>query len=237
MSDAGLAAAQEKMREAGVVAGAIQTFSHYYRQLESGVTGIIAEDDITPMDDPVMLDQLKVDDDQARDAIGKTVIIKLNGGLGTSMGLDKAKSLLQVRDGKTFLDIIVDQVMAARAKYGVQIPLLFMNSFRTREESLEVLAKYPELPVAGLPLDFIQNQEPKLRADDLTPVRWLADRTLEWCPPGHGDLYNALLGSGILNQLIDAGYRYACASNGDNLGAGPDATIAGWFASSGAPYA
>jgi UTP--glucose-1-phosphate uridylyltransferase len=153
------------------------------------------------------------------------------------MGMDKAKSLLPARKGKTFLDIIVDQVRHARSTYGIQLPLLFMNSFRTQTDTLAALAPYTDLPVAGLDLGFMQNQEPKLRADDLTPVEWPADPSLEWCPPGHGDLYTALATSGTLDRLLELGYRYASVSNSDNLGAGPSATIAGWFAASGAPYA
>ncbi len=112
-----------------------------------------------------------------------------------------------------------------------------MNSFRTEADTLAHLARYPELPVDGLPLSFMQNQEPKLRADDLAPVEWPDDPSLEWCPPGHGDLYPALEGSGVLDKLLAQGFRYACVSNGDNLGAVPNATVAGWFAKSGAPYA
>ena len=112
-----------------------------------------------------------------------------------------------------------------------------MNSFRTQDDTLAALAPYADLEVDGLGLDFLQNQEPKLRADDLTPVAWPADPTMEWCPPGHGDLYTALLASGVLDQLVAAGYRYASVSNSDNLGAAPNARIAGWFAASGAPYA
>ena len=82
-----------------------------------------------------------------------------------------------------------------------------------------------------------RNKEPKLRQDDLTPVEWEADPSLEWCPPGHGDIYTALFASGVLTQLIDAGFRYACVSNSDNLGAEPSPELAGWFAASGAPYA
>jgi UTP--glucose-1-phosphate uridylyltransferase len=119
----------------------------------------------------------------------------------------------------------------------VRLPVLFMNSFRTRDDTLAALEAYPDLPVDGVPLDFLQNREPKLLADDLTPVRWPADPSLEWCPPGHGDLYTALEASGTLGRLLDAGYRYACVSNADNLGASPDARMAGWFAGSGAPYA
>ncbi|RMB62124.1 UTP--glucose-1-phosphate uridylyltransferase [Tessaracoccus antarcticus] len=237
MSEAGLEAAREKMRAAGVAAPAIEVFSHYYTLLESGETGVIREDSISPMVDVPLLSDVHVSDDAARDALGKTVVIKLNGGLGTSMGLDKAKTLLEVRDGLNFLDLIVRQVRAARTTWDARVPLLFMNSFRTEADTLGHLAQYEDLAVDGVPLSFMQNQEPKLRADDLTPVTWDADPTLEWCPPGHGDLYTALEGSGVLDQLIDAGFRYACVSNGDNLGAAPNATIAGWFAASGAPYA
>ncbi len=237
MSDLGLKQAQEKMTAAGVHQQAIDVFTHYYHQLEEGVTGFIPEDSIEPLTDPDLLSDVTVSDPDAQAALAKTVIIKLNGGLGTSMGMEQAKSLLPVRDGKTFLDLIVDQVRAARTTYGVPLPLMFMNSFRTHDDTLAALAPYDDLAVDGLELDFVQNQEPKLRTEDLTPVEWPADPTLEWCPPGHGDLYTALEGSGVLDRLIALGYRYASVSNSDNLGAAPNAQIAGWFAASGAPYA
>ena len=112
MSERGLRQAQDKMAAAGINQQAIDVFSHYYRQLEEGVTGFIAEDSIEPLTDPDLLSDVAVSDEEAAAALAKTVIIKLNGGLGTSMGMDKAKSLLPVRDGKTFLDLIVDQVLA-----------------------------------------------------------------------------------------------------------------------------
>lgn len=237
MSHAGLEAARRKMVEAGVATPAIDVFSHYFRALESGETGLIPEATIDPLLDPPMLSDVDVSEDARREAIARTAIIKLNGGLGTSMGLDKAKNLLEVRDGLNFLDIIVRQVRAAREQYGARLPLIFMNSFRTEDDTLAYLAQYPDLEVDGLPLSFVQNQEPKLRADDLHPVEWPADPSLEWCPPGHGDLYPALEGSGVLDALLVAGFRYACVSNGDNLGAAPDADLAAWFAATGAPYA
>jgi UTP--glucose-1-phosphate uridylyltransferase len=237
MSDMGLKLAQEKMAAAGVPQQAIDVFTYYYRQLEAGVSGFIPEDTIEPLVDPPMLSDIAVSDEAAAATLEQTVIIKLNGGLGTSMGMDKAKSLLPVREDKTFLDIIVDQVQQARARYQIQLPLLFMNSFRTQQDTLAALAPYDDLAIAGLDLGFVQNQEPKLRADDLTPVEWPADPALEWCPPGHGDLYTAFATSGVLDRLLSLGYRYASVSNSDNLGAAPNATIAGWFAASGAPYA
>lgn len=245
MSSDGLAQARDVMTEAGVAPAAIETFTRFYRLLESGETGVVREADVEPLTDVVHRDTLQVDEDAAREALARTAIIKLNGGLGTSMGMDRAKSLLTVRDAGpggeggslTFLDVIVGQVRAARARTGAPLPLVLMNSFRTREDTLAALAPYEDLAVDGVPLDFLQNKEPKLRAGDLTPVTWPADPSLEWCPPGHGDLYPALHASGVLRALLDAGFRYASVSNSDNLGAAPDAAMAGWFAASGAPFA
>lgn len=237
MSQNGLTAAQDKMRDAGAAAQAIDVFTHYYKALEEGATGLIPEETIEPLTRIDSIDDVEIDQEQAREALSRTVLIKLNGGLGTSMGMDRAKSLLRVRDGKTFLDLLVDQVRAARRTYDASLPLIFMDSFRTRRDTLAALEAHPDLRVEGLPLDFLQNREPKLRADDLSPVEWPADPELEWCPPGHGDIYTALVSSGVLDALLERGYRYAMTSNSDNLGAAPSARIAGWFAASGAPYA
>src|SRR5699024_3881157 len=113
MSTDGLAAAQKKMAEAGVAQTAIDVFSHYYGQLEEGVTGTIPEDTIDPYLDPPLLEDVSIEPAHAKQVFDQLAIINLNGGLGTSMGLDQAKSLLPVRDGRSFLDIIVEQVLAA----------------------------------------------------------------------------------------------------------------------------
>jgi UTP--glucose-1-phosphate uridylyltransferase len=183
------------------------------------------------------LADVEVSDDATAKAIATTAVIKLNGGLGTSMGMDRAKSLLCVRRGLSFLDIIARQVLQLRKEYVAPLPLVFMNSFRTSADTMAVLSRYRELSIEGLPLEFLQNKEPKLRADNLTPVAWTKDPTLEWCPPGHGDIYTALQGSGLLDRLLDAGFTRVFISNSDNLGAVPDAQVAGWFAESGAPFA
>ena len=116
MSENGLTSAQHKMRDAGVAEQAITVFTHYYQSLEAGATGLIPEETIEPLTQIDSLADVEVSEEQAREALSKTVLIRLNGGLGTSMGLDRAKSLLPVRDGKTFLDLLVDQVLAARRR-------------------------------------------------------------------------------------------------------------------------
>ena len=236
MTSKGLRQAREKMQAAGVDDLAIEVFAHYYRQIEHGETGMISEDSIDPLDMESLAD-VEVSEETAADAIGKTVVIKLNGGLGTSMGMARAKSLLCVRRGLSFLDVIARQVLHQRREYGATLPLIFMNSFRTSADTLAALARYDDLAVEGLPLEFLQSKEPKLLLKDLTPVGWPRDPALEWCPPGHGDIYPALKSTGLLQKMIDAGYRYAFVSNSDNLGAVADARVAGWFAESGAPFA
>jgi len=236
MGSPGLKAATAKMRDAGIDATAIEVFAHYFRQLEHGETGMIPESAIDPLEMESLAD-VEVDPDVAEEAIRHTAVIKLNGGLGTSMGMERAKSLLCVRRGLSFLDIIARQTLALRKHYDAPLPLIMMNSFRTSADTMAALARYDDLAVDGLPLEFLQNKEPKLLVDSLAPVAWPKDPDLEWCPPGHGDLYTALVGTGLLDRLIEQGYRHVFVSNSDNLGAVPDPRVVGWFAASGAPFA
>jgi UTP--glucose-1-phosphate uridylyltransferase len=236
MSAEGLSRAVAKMRECGTDERAVSVFTDYYRQLEVDATGYVPEATLSPLGDVPRLGDLSPTDEQQRDALSRTVVVKLNGGLGTSMGIAGPKTALPVREGLTFLDVIARQILALRARHAVDLPLLLMDSFRTREASLGLLAGYPGLGVDGMPLDFLQSAEPKLRADDLTPVEHPADPSLEWCPPGHGDVYVSLLVTGLLDTLRERGFRYAFLSNADNLGATCDPAIPAWMAAQGVPY-
>lgn len=224
------------MRADGVAPAAIAAFARHHRQLSAGDTGLIAESVIEPLVDLAHLDQTQVDDDLAARSFGRTAVLKLNGGLGTSMGLAGAKSLLPAKNGRTFLDVIVAQVLALRARHGVPLPLLMMNSASTHASTETALAGYPDLPVPGVPRYLLQSRVPKLHVADLRPVRWPADPALEWCPPGHGDLYPTLWSSGVLRALLDAGYRYLFCSNADNLGATADPRVPGWMAAHNLPF-
>ena len=233
MSSDGLQASIEKMRAAGVGDAAIDTFAHYYEQLREGASGMLPESDIEPVEELPALDDLPEGDPAIVDT---AVVLKLNGGLGTSMGMTQAKSLIEAKEGQSFLDIVVGQVLALRERFDARVPLVLMNSFATRDDSLEALRRHPEIE-SDVPLDFLQNKVPKIDAETLQPVSWEADPSLEWAPPGHGDLYTALRGTGLLQRLVDQGYERVFVSNSDNLGAVPDGRIAGWFAESGAPFA
>lgn len=231
---AGLEAAEQKMRAAGLADAAIAAFAGNYRRLAAGESGQIPDDELTPID--VLPAAGELTEDAGADLLDATVVMKLNGGLGTSMGLAGPKSLIEARDGLSFLDITVRQVLALRRRHGARLPLVLMNSFATRDATLAALAAHPELE-QDVGVEFVQGQVPKLRADDLTPVSWPADPRLEWAPPGHGDFYAAIAAAGMLDTLLERGYRYALLSNVDNLGAVLDTRILAWFAAGGAPFA
>ncbi|MGI9432580.1 MAG: UTP--glucose-1-phosphate uridylyltransferase [Myxococcota bacterium] len=226
----------DKMREAGLPAAAIRSFGADYEKLASGSSGTISESEIDPVGALPHQDELAEHAGAGRDFVRRTAVIKLNGGLGTSMGMRAAKSLLPVKGEFTFLDLIARQVLHLREAYGGPVPLVLMDSFRTRDDSLERLAAYPELAHGGLPLDFLQHKVPRIRADDLTPVEWPTEPDLEWCPPGHGDLYLALSSSGMLASLRKAGCDFAFVSNSDNLGAVLDPALLGWMACERIPF-
>jgi UTP--glucose-1-phosphate uridylyltransferase len=216
MSSEGLRQAEEKMRAAGQPEGAIRSFRRAYERLEAGESAYIRSQDLEPAEDVPTLGELPRAD--PGEALRHVVMIKLNGGLATTMGLRHPKSLVEAKAGKSFLDIIVGQTLRLRERYGIRLPLLLMNSEATRADTEQALARYPELDV-GLPITFMQSIVPKLEADTLAPVSWPADPNLEWAPPGHGDVYAALQRSGILERLLEEGFRYAMISNIDNLGA------------------
>jgi UTP--glucose-1-phosphate uridylyltransferase len=167
--------------------------------------------------------------------VDRVAVVKLNGGLGTSMGMTGPKSLVKVKDDLTFLDIAALQVLRLREATGARLPLVLMNSFYTREESLRALERHAGIE-ADVPLDFVQGRYPKLRADDLRPVSWPADPELEWAPPGHGDIYTSLVTSGMLATLLERGYEYAFVSNIDNLGAVLEPRILSWMARERLPF-
>jgi len=233
MSAAGLEAAQAKMRAAGAADDAIRAFARAYERLESGESILLASADLEPVEDVPTLAELPAG--EGSDALAAVAVIKLNGGLATTMGLERPKSLLEAREGRSFLDIIAGQTMALRSALGIELPLVLMDSDATRDATLRALAAHPELS-QRLPTDFLQAMIPKLDAERLEPISWPAAPALEWCPPGHGDVYPALRRSGMLAALLERGVHYAMIANADNLGATPDPAIARLIASEQIPF-
>ena len=215
---------ETRMSEHQATALELRIFRNHYLQLIAGQGGLIRESEIQPIEDLPRLESLPDDLEEAgRDAISKSVMLKLNGGLGTSMGLDGPKSLLRVRGQMTFLDLIV-----AQAEHD-HIPLLLMNSFATAEETAQALRSRGAIDLDRV-ASFLQHRVPKICVDTGAAAEWDADPDLAWCPPGHGDLYAALLTREILPQLLHRGYRFMFVSNADNLGATLDLRLLGYVA-------
>jgi UTP--glucose-1-phosphate uridylyltransferase len=225
---------RKKMQNAGLGVAAIQAFLHQYQKVVLNDAGLIPENSLVPVEDLLSITD-QPDPGDASNLAAQTVVLKLNGGLGTGMGLEKAKSLLQVRGELTFLDIIVRQYLELRSKIAPELALLFMNSFSTSGDTSEALSKYPQLGDLKR-LELMQNKVPKIDVNSLAPVEWPTNPLLEWCPPGHGDIYPSLLGSGLLDRLLATGKRYLFVSNSDNLGATLDMRLLAYFARSGAPF-
>jgi UDP-N-acetylglucosamine pyrophosphorylase len=221
---------EARMLAAGVAAPTINAFLGAVRRVVAGERGMVPEATIEGLTSLASLDDLPDAGLESQTLLKQLVVVKLNGGLGTGMGLESAKSLLPVKDGATFLDFIARQILHLRASTNGREPAFYlMNSFSTQKDTLEYLRKYPELAGAE-PLDFLQNMVPKLDAKTFEPVLWPVQPDLEWCPPGHGDIFPSLIGSGLLKHLLARGIRYMFVSNSDNLGATVDAKLLRYFA-------
>ncbi|MEO1527564.1 MAG: UTP--glucose-1-phosphate uridylyltransferase [Planctomycetota bacterium] len=220
---------EAKLREANTPDLVIKLFQTHYENLKAGAGGFLREADIDPAEDVTDADSLE-DAFAARgeNVLNQAAVLKLNGGLGTGMGLAGPKSLLPVRGQDTFLTFILRQARR------LSVPLVLMNSFSTDKLTAEAMSDMDTSDVDVM--TFLQHQVPKIDAKTLAPIEWESDPTLTWCPPGHGDIYAALVTSGTLQRLLDDGRRYVFVSNADNLGATLDTSILGYFVDSGSPF-
>jgi len=161
-----------------------------------------------------------------KDMLSKLVVVKLNGGLGTSMGCTGPKSAISVRNELTFLDLTVQQIENLNKVYGTDVPLVLMNSFNTDEDTEKILRKYTQIKVSIF--TFMQSMYPRINRESLLPLAKTCDFAKDhesYYPPGHGDVYESFYNSGLLQKFLDMGKEYMFVSNIDNLGATVDLNI------------
>lgn len=153
--------------------------------------------------------------------LDKLVVLKLNGGLGTTMGCTGPKSLIEVHSGYTFLDLTVTQIQQLNETYEADVPLVLMNSFNTDSDSQKSLPKYAH---HGVTIHtFNQHRYPRVVKETMSPLPETLHGNLgDWNPPGHGDVFEALIDSPVFQLLKDAGKEFIFISNIDNLGATVD---------------
>ncbi|CCC06422.1 hypothetical protein SMACR_04810 [Sordaria macrospora] len=200
-------------------------FSLFRRYLNDKAKGNeVTWDRIAPPAPHQIVDYESLANNDSVGFLNKLAVLKLNGGLGTSMGCVGPKSVIEVRDGMSFLDMSVRQVEHLNRTYGSNVPILLMNSFNTDEDTAAIIKKYEGHNVDIL--TFNQSRYPRIFKDSLLPVPKSFDSALhDWYPPGHGDVFESLYNSGILDKLIERGIEIIFLSNADNLGAVVDLRI------------
>mmetsp|Transcript_26031 Transcript_26031/g.61940 ORF Transcript_26031/g.61940 Transcript_26031/m.61940 type:complete len:467 (-) Transcript_26031:103-1503(-) len=225
-----------KMDDKGCSSAAIKAFTRNYDLLASGASTLVSDSEISPVEDLPHLKGMAVPQVDIQAVLSQTAVLKLNGGLGTSMGLEKAKSLLEVKKGKTFLDLIAEQIKHTRKTFDSNVKFILMNSFSTSDDTKGHLkATHPDLLSEPF-IELLQNESPKIDAETMEPAQYPENASMEWCPPGHGDIYPSLLGSGMLDRLLAEGVKYLFVSNSDNLGATLSLDLLTFFATSGKDF-
>ncbi|PJZ43884.1 UTP--glucose-1-phosphate uridylyltransferase [Leptospira brenneri] len=220
---------RDTMKAGGLSEAFIVDFISKVDAVRSGETGMVNWEevgDLDPKTDEISLESIHSSYPTDLSLLSKLVVVKLNGGLGTSMGLDKAKSLIPIKGSMSFLAVMAKQIEFIRSKYGVDVPLLFMDSYNTQEDSQK------ELERSGfqqkIRTSFLQNKVPRLDASTFAPIQNKNEKE-NWCPPGHGDIYFTMVQEGILDELLSLGFEIAFLSNGDNLGATVDPHIVSYL--------
>src|SRR5437763_16411590 len=148
------------MKAAGAHPAELAAMRRRLEQLDHPEAGRLPGEVLKPMEDLPRLENLpEPGAERAGEVLDQLAVVKLNGGLGTSMGLSGPKSLLEVKPGKSFLDVLATPVLALRARHSARLPLVLMNSEITRDPSLTVLRRYENLSVPGVPPDFFQGRQ------------------------------------------------------------------------------
>ena len=228
--DSNLKLINEKLNLYNISPLAQKIFLNNLKKLSQKNIGIISSQSISPVentDSELQYQSPLSVDETSKKLLKKVIVIKLNGGLGTSMGMKGAKSQLAVKDSLNFIDICVNQIETLRGISGVKIPLIFMNSFNTHSETEKSLVKLNFIN-QNLPTYFIENKAPKVKQiseNEYAPANYPQNKELEWAPPGHADVFPAMYESGLLKDFISKGFEYLFISNVDNLGATLDFEI------------
>lgn len=212
-----------KMEQEGADSKQMNRFYELYsRYLKNRGETIVWEDIRSPMDRIIQYSDIIQQDGDARSLLKKLAVLKLNGGLGTTMGCIGPKSAIPVKGGKNFIDLVAKQLKFLRRKYNVDVPLVLMNSFNTESMTETLISRHDNI------LTFNQSKYPRISSDTLLPPRNLDSKEIFY-PPGHGDILNSLDDSGMLDKLLEDGKEYLFISNIDNLAATVDLKLLEYF--------
>uniref|UniRef100_A0A1I7XCT8 UTP--glucose-1-phosphate uridylyltransferase n=1 Tax=Heterorhabditis bacteriophora TaxID=37862 RepID=A0A1I7XCT8_HETBA len=158
-----------------------------------------------------------------RDVLDRLVVVKLNGGLGTTMGCEGPKSFIKVKNNLSFLDIALQQHKVTNIKFickPINNVFLLLISY-----DINLVNKwfqlFNEINGCNVPL-YLMNS---FYTDEAT-LKVLNQQKNVWYPPGHGNIFQSLYYSGTLDQLLNDGRDIMFISNIDNTGATLNLSIA-----------
>ncbi len=159
---------------------------------------------------------------------GTVAMVVLAGGMATRFG-GGVKAVAEAIDGRSFLEVKLDETARLGRALDTDIPVALMTSFATDEA---VRAHVADRGL-GDPLWFCQTAAPRLRPDGSVFVG--TDGRASLYGPGHGDVLSTIRSSGTLDALTRRGVRTIVVSNVDNLGARLDPVVAGMHRRAGTP--
>jgi len=199
------------------------TFDDLYTKFFINKNGVVW-DYVIPITEKYLVpydDMNVVGYDKARELLSKLCVVKLAGGLGTTMGCKYPKFMMKVNESDSFLDIVVGQIKQLQHKYNVKIPLLLMTSFHTHLYAEKLCEQYSGIEI----ILFKQHCYPRIFYDTHYHLTNKYEGNKCYYPPGHGDIYYVMKESGVLDNMIGRGKQYMFVSNIDNLRATVDTVI------------
>lgn len=176
---------------------------------------------------------------------GEVAVVVLAGGMATRFqgapgiklepGEQVVKGTVDVIDGKSFIALkLADARRAARA-YGTSVPFCIMGSFATLKGRNGLERHLSDTGLMGEDVVLFA-QSISLRVTPEGEIFGAADLkdggklpNTSYTTPGHGDFFQAIRDSGVLDQLLKRGVKTIMFSNVDNLGATLDPRILGHF--------
>ncbi|KAH1082998.1 hypothetical protein J1N35_022759 [Gossypium stocksii] len=165
---------------------------------------------------------------ESKQLLDKLVVVKYNGALGKNMGFGGPKSLIEVKNGSTPLDLIVNQIQSLNSKYGCNIPLLLMNPKNTHNDIVKALEKYSTLDVDIHPFEQGEHTQHESFVSEEAEDKWQSSK--------HGAHFLSLMNSGTLDVLLAQGKEYALVVNPDNVAGVVDPKILNHLAQNSIEY-
>ena len=217
--------ATEKMRQEGLPEVAIETFARYEKRLRAGEAGMLPRSRSSRSSTLPSVASLP-DGRRARDRARRGAQAERRprhehgDDEGQVAARGQARAHLPRRRGAPGAGLL-------RERHGAPVPLLLMNSFATREDTLAALAAYPGLEVDGLPLDFLQSKVPKLLAEATSRSTGRPPPASSGRRPGHGEVFASLASSGLAGGAARARLR-ASRSSRTRTTSAPCSSHASW---------